>query len=61
MDVDSKYAIKFYTSILLNLDCCLFVCLFVRFVENNGGLENLLINVVYLFICGDYQESKQFS
>ena len=25
------------------------------------GLENLLINVVYLFICDDYQESKQFS
>ena len=23
-------------------------------------IENLLINVVYLFICGDYQESKQF-
>ena len=43
----------------LNLDCCVFVCLFVRFVYNRG-LENILINVVYLYICGDDQESKQF-
>ena len=51
-------SINFEESIL-KLNVCLCVCVCVR--GNNKSIENLLVNVVYLFICDDYQESKQFS
>ena len=64
-------------SLLLKLDLCVFVCLFVcpKYQGNRKPLKMLyiynifngflLINTadkeIYLFICGVYQESKQFN
>ena len=52
-----------WLSLLLKLDCCMLyvVCLFVCPVCNKVlGESKLLINVVYIFICGVYQECKNF-
>ena len=38
---------------------CVCVCESVR--GNKKSIENILVNAVYNIICGDYQESKQFS
>ena len=40
---------------------CVFACLFVCPVNNTVlGEQDTIEHVVYLFICGVYQESKQF-
>ena len=51
----------FIPSVILSSKLKLNVCVCVCVRGNKKSIENLLVNVVYLFICGDYQESKQFS
>ena len=51
-----------YSSRKKRSDLCVFVCLFVQFVLEYilNRKTTYVLHVVYLYICGIYQESKQF-